>query len=424
MVEKSYSKMQKADREMSVRYSRTDRIICVLLSFMIMSFYIFEMASWGRYILFALSLLITLVYTSANGFRLPLIVDRPFHLYVGAFALFSLISALWAWNPSLAVSKAVTIFSILLCFSLIYPYFVLKESVTVLIDAFMLAGYGITIYTLIFYGTTGISAMLNDNIRVGNDFTNANSIGLIAATSCVIQFYYLLRKEKLVFSVFVIPCIVVLAISQSRKAIVMLVIGIAFLIMTNGSDKSSFAKKIFKIVLAILSAGVLIFIMSKLRIFQGVLGRFSTLFESMEGQQNEDIRAIYRRIGMQQFLKTPVLGIGMGNSLELLSGAGERRTYLHCNYVELLASGGIIGFAIYYWAYAKLLIGLWRYRYIRPQTTNLCIVLLALMLIMDYGMVTYYDKQQYLYLMCFFLQLDFVKKDSLTLTSEMREGKK
>ena len=115
---------------------------------------------------------------------------------------------------------------------------------------------------------------------------------------------------------------------------------------------------------------------------------------------------------MQQFYKTPILGIGMGNSLELLASVGQRRTYLHCNFVEILASGGIIGFVIYYCIYVKLLGGLWKYRKYRSQTTNLCIVLLLLMLIMDYGMVTYYDKQQYLYFMCFFLQLELLKKDS------------
>ena len=394
------------------KYSISDVVICILISFMLMSFYIFETESWGRYVLFGITVIITLIYSGKNGFKLPFIFNRPFHMYISIFALYTFMSATWAWNSTLAISKGITICSILLCFSFLYPYFLQRKNIDILIDAFMFSGYGIAVYTVIFYGASGISSMLNGNIRVGNDFTNANSIGLIAATSCIIQFYYLIKKEKKIFSVFLIPCIIALAISQSRKAMVMLVAGVAFLIMTTSSDKLSLKKKIFRIILAAISVGLLIYILSKLKIFSGVFGRFETLFESMNGQRAEDIRAVYRKIGMQQFYKTPILGIGMGNSLELLASVGQRRTYLHCNFVEILASGGIIGFVIYYCIYVKLLGGLWKYRKYRSQTTNLCIVLLLLMLIMDYGMVTYYDKQQYLYFMCFFLQLELLKKDS------------
>lgn len=389
----------------------SDKIICALITFMIMSFYIFETASWGRYVLFGITILITLIYAANNGFKLPLVMNRPFHLHIAAFALFCFASSIWAWNPSLAVSKGITVFSILVCFSLLYPYFQQKQSIDLLLDAFMFSGYGIALYTVTYYGTSGIVSMLSGNIRLGNDFTNANSIGLITATSCIVQFSYLLRKEKKKYLIFLIPCIIALAISQSRKAMIMLVVGIAFLIMTNGSDRASILKKAFNIVLGVLAVYLLIYFLSKLEIFSGVFRRFETLFESINGTRAEDVRSVYRRIGMQQFYKTPILGIGIGNSLELLESIGQRRTYLHCNFVELLSSGGIVGFIIYYSIYFKLIAGLWKYRKYRSTTTNLCIVLLFLMLIMDYGMVTYYDKQQYLYFMCFFLQLELIKED-------------
>lgn len=390
----------------------TDKIICALITIMIMSFYIFETASWGRYVLFGITVFITLIYSSKNHFKLPIIINKPFHLYLAAFALFCFLSSIWAWNPTLAISKGITIFSILACFSLIYPYFLQKGSIDILLDAFMFSGYGIAIYTVVYYGTSGIASMLSGNIRIGNDFTNANSIGLIAATSCIIQVSYLLKREKKAFSVFLIPCIISLAISQSRKAIIMLVVGIAFLVMTNGNERSSMLKKTVNIIAGFLTIILLVYSLYKLDIFSGVFRRFETLFESINGTRTEDIRSVYRKIGMQQFYKTPVFGIGIGNSLELLSSVGERRTYLHCNFVELLSSGGIIGFTIYYSIYFHLLSGLWKYRRYRPMTTNLCIILLVLMLIMDYGMVSYYDKQQYLYFMCMFLHLSFIKNDS------------
>ena len=388
-----------------------DGIICVLLTFMIMSFYIFETASWGKYVVFVISVLIMLLYAWQNNFRIPLVFTKSFHVHVAAFAFFCMASSVWAWNSSLAMSKGTTIFLILVSLSLVYPWFHHKGSIDILLDAIMLSGYGVAIYAIAYYGPSGILLMLDGNIRVENDLLNANALGLVVVTSCIIQFSYLLKKKKQIFSIFMLPCLVILAFSQSRKALIMLSAGVAFLIMTNGNVRSSFFRTFFSFIVGVATAILLLQILLQLEMFSGVFERFETLFESIEGTRGEDVRAIYRRIGMQQFSKTPVLGIGIGNSLELLASVGERRTYLHCNFVELLACGGIVGFFIYYFIYARLLYGLWKNRACRSEVTNLCIVLMVLMLIMDYGMVTYYDKQQYLYFMCFFLQLDFVKKD-------------
>lgn len=69
----------------------SDEIICALISFMIMSFYIFETASWGRYVIFGITILVTLIYAANNGFKIPLVLNRPFHVHVAAFAIFALL---------------------------------------------------------------------------------------------------------------------------------------------------------------------------------------------------------------------------------------------------------------------------------------------------------------------------------------------
>lgn len=393
---------------MSEKNKVSDIIICFLVTFLIVSFYIFELESWGRYVMFVVAVLVALIHASQNGMKISTKME-PFHGYILIFSLFCYLSAAWAWNSALAISKGTTILSMVICFSLIYPYYKKKGNIESLIKSFMLSGYVICVYTIAFYGINSFSSMLSGGIRIGNDFTNANGIGLVAATSCIIQVYFILQKKRSFLIVFLLPTLMAMAVSQSRKAIIMVVIGIAFLIITNNSDKKS-GKKIAGLIGGIAAFFLLLYMLSKVEMFQGVLRRFETLFESMNGTRVEDIRSIYRRIGFNQFLKTPILGIGIGNSLELLQSVGQRRTYTHCNYVELLASGGIIGFAIYYAIYVKLIGGLWKYRKNDFNITNLCIILLVLMVIMDYGMVTYYDKPQYLYFMCFFLQLSFIEK--------------
>lgn len=387
----------------------TDKIICALVTLMIMSFYLFEMNSWGRYVFFAISVLVAILYAVTNNMKFNLRITS-FHKYIFMFSLFCLMSAVWSWNSSLAISKGITILSILICFSLIYPYYEKQNNIESLLLSFMFSGYGICIYMIYYYGVDGILGMLSGGVRLGNDFTNANAIGLLAATSCIIQYFFYQQNKYRITAIFVIPAIIALAISQSRKATIMIVIGVIALALTSGSGKKSF-KKYFHILFGLILIGVMFYGLAKMDMFSGVMNRFKTLFESMNGTRYEDIRSIYRRLGMQQFYKTPIFGIGMGNSLELLSSLGERRTYLHCNFVEILASGGIIGFIVYYAIYYKIAKNLIKYKRFRISS-NLCLVLITLMILMDYGMVTYYDKQQYLYFMCFFLQIDFLKNDA------------
>lgn len=386
-----------------------DIVICLIVSFMLMAIYLFELESWGRYIIFGCALLVALIYSFHRNYVFPIIFES-FHSYVLAFAIFCFLSSVWAWNSSLALSKGITILVALGTLSLIYPYY-RENNIDLLLKSFMLSGYGISVYTIFYYGLSSIVSMLSGGVRMGNDFSNANSIGLVATVSCIIQMYFWLKKERNVLIVFLIPTIICIAISQSRKAIVMLLVGIAATIITSG-DKTKRSKRFLKIIVGITVLFLMLYLVQHLEIFSGVSNRFTILFESINGERAEDIRSIYRRIGMQQFFKTPVFGIGMGNSLELLASVGQRRTYLHCNFVELLASGGVIGFVIYYLIYVYLLTNLWKYRKIDSSRTMLCFVLLVLMLVMDYGMVSYYDKQQYMYFMCFFIHVEHLKKKS------------
>lgn len=401
--------------------SISDIIICILVTFLIVAFYVFELEWWGRYVAFVVSALVALIHSSQNGMRIRIKMEA-FHIYILAFALFCYLSAVWAWNSSLAISKGTTVVSMVVCFSLLYPYYEKKGSIESLMKSIMLSGYVICAYTISFYGINSFTSMLSGAVRIGNDFTNANGIGLVASTSCIIQVYFWLQKKRSIIAIFMVPTIMALAVSQSRKAIIMLVVGVTFLIATVNAGKNA-GKKILGFVASVVVLFLLLFIMTKVEIFQGVMRRFDTLFESLNGTRAEDIRAVYRRIGFDQFLKTPVFGIGIGNSLEMLERAGQRRTYTHCNYVELLASGGVVGFFIYYAIYIKLIKGLWRNRMYDIEMTNLCIILIVLMLIMDYGMVTYYDKPQYLYFMCFFLQLKFVEERKKHELCEMEENK-
>lgn len=396
-----------------------DITICILVAFLIMCFYLFELESWGRYVLIGVTLVVTTIFCINNNFSLPIKLCA-FHSQVLLFSLYCFASGVWAWNPSLAISKGITILSILLCFSFLFIYYDYCDRVESLIFSIMLAGYGIVLYTFSFYGFASIVSVARGATRLGNDYTNINSVGMVASISCIIQYHYFLEKRYRWFSVLAIPALLMIAATQSRKALVMLVLGIFLLSMINSGNKSR-AKQFLKIISACFIFFILIWSISNLSIFAGSSGRMREMFLSFGSNGQETYRQFFRRVGFEQFKKTPIFGIGMGNSAELLESVGYLRTYLHDNYIELLACGGIVGFLFYYSIYGYLAVNLWRYREIEKRNTYLCLILLFLMLIMDYGMVSYYDKQQYIYFMLCYLQINKIKRQQNAVSSRGRQ---
>ena len=121
-------------------------------------------------------------------------------------------------------------------------------------------------------------------------------------------------------------------------------------------------------------------------------------------------RQRFIQLGIEQFWKKPFLGIGIDSSGEMLAQQGEHRTYLHNNFVELLACGGIVGFSIYYSIYVYLIYNLWNLREFSKGESDICLIILGIMLVMDYGLVSYYQKAQYFYFMVCFIQVGILKR--------------
>ena len=86
--------------------------------------------------------------------------------------------------------------------------------------------------------------------------------------------------------------------------------------------------------------------------------------------------------------------------------------YLHNNYMEMLACGGIVGFLIHYWIYVYLLrVYIKNFKH-HEKEFNICFVLLIFKLIMDIGAVSYYSKTTYFYLLLFIMGVTKIKEIS------------
>ena len=100
----------------------------------------------------------------------------------------------------------------------------------------------------------------------------------------------------------------------------------------------------------------------------------------------------------------------------------EPVTYLHNNYVELLCGGGIAGFALYYSMHIYCIKHLFRLRKVNEPLSALMFTWCLLMLVMDYGKVSYYSKVDVFYRMTVFLSVEEMKRRQKRKNSMEKQG--
>ena len=126
--------------------------------------------------------------------------------------------------------------------------------------------------------------------------------------------------------------------------------------------------------------------------------RMTELFESFAGKEVSDYsvneRSFFRSTAMKVFLENPIIGIGINNFAAYMEQIGYSHiAYSHCNYTEILSNLGIIGFCIYYYIYgyivAKSIKLLKKYKEEKLELYY-PIVLIFVLLMFEYGFVSYY----------------------------------
>ncbi|HFD2030267.1 TPA: O-antigen ligase family protein [Clostridium perfringens] len=392
----------------------SEKIIWYLTVVLISSFYIFDTSKWGSIILIIITISILAISLIQNNGIIKFSI-KPFHLFILLFALFCMFSSVWAIYPKDSFQKGITIIQILICMTVIEMHYSKYSSIKQLIDAIMWAGFLVVFYAIIFYGLDTIKYIFVSQSRLSNSFANINSIAMIASVSLVIMVYdiFFVKKKKIYLLIFAMPSIIMIAASGSRKALVLTILGIVMIILFRYSNKNFFITLIRLILLSTILL-IIFRVILLLPIFSGINERMKGLIALITDNGVVDhsawIREQYIRVGINQFINKPILGIGIGNSHFLTLQAEGRSTYLHNNYVELLACGGIIGFTIYYYVYMYLLYNIFKLRKYKSDYTILCIILIVLLLGMDYGSISYYSKITYFYFVVFFMEVQLLKK--------------
>lgn len=385
-------------------------ILAIILNFAVfVSFFIFNYTSYGAILMYSLAVLAFLISAAYNGFLIK-VEWHTYYTFIVTLAIFCLLSSVWAWDISDSIGKALTIAKIFsIIFLMVCAYQGIKDVKQLLLSV-MYGGVLVTVYAFFSYGIATMRLVLESSGRLDNDFANVNTMGTIAALAVVIGFYLFMTKKIKWSIIMTLPCIILVALTASRKAIVVLALGLLMTGLFYKKDKQLLTK-VLRILLVIVIAIFVYELVKDMDIFKGVNSRIESLLQLYRGTGNGDrsarARSLMIKLGMEQFKKTPILGIGMGGG-HLVN---YRDAYLHNNYVEILVGGGIVGFLVYYSVYAYILITYlkcWRFR---TDYSRLCVILVLLLLILDYGSVTYAEKQTFYYLLIPFLDIEFVKKN-------------
>ena len=346
--------------------------------------------------LYRVSKMVMLLFFVVMAF---LVLLRNFKLRVGrqiclpvAFALYMLTSVLWSYNRTVATYQLITELQLMLLLLFVYLVMLNGAEVKDYLDALYVAGWGMAIFALVRYGgLTNYLEVMGDGDRMGGEIANENSFGLVFSNAALAAAYYLvIRKRKI--DIFSIAVFAFFALSSgSKKAALLIVVGIFAIALVHYGFK-----QLYKTILA--GAVVLVFAwyVLQLPLFETVYMRLES-FLSGELDKSDAGRMYMISLGLEMFWDRPILGYGL-NNYRLFNPWG---LYSHNNFVELLFSGGLVGFVLYYLMYLSPLCVIFLRKPKKeklPEQYLMLLVWIVIDLVFGYGMVQIYEKTSFILL--------------------------
>ena len=271
-----------------------------------------------------------------------------------------------------------------------------EKDIEFLLNAFALASLVQCVYMLSVYGTDIISVIVEseEGMRIGDEVSNSNSVGISFAIGYIISLYFLLNEKmsfykKIFYAILVIVGFVFGLLSGSRKALILLLIGSFIILFLKNATKKNIIKTFFGILLACTVMYIMYDLISSNPLFSTVNDRFTSLTEGLQNNSKLDYSSKERfymiKTGWTAFMESPLIGKGLYASYKYFA------TYSHNNFIEILMNTGIIGFAIFYYPYMT---GLYDFTKINrnEKLYSVMLVIFLWVLLGGYGMVTYYSK--------------------------------
>ena len=318
--------------------------------------------------------------------------DLTYLKWLGCFALFCLLSCLWALNSRVAlwviIQQQIPIYT--LCVSM-FVYVKDWKDLYKCLRGYYFASIILLIYVIL---NVDLMTLAGSRLTDANDeqLWNPNYLGLYLALGIYAGFFSVFKeKDKyfldvLVYLIAIIGMIAVIFLSGSRAALISLVSPLIVKVFI--SNKNILKSTLIISVILVICYSLIMYVPV---LYLNIGIRIEELFNILSGEGvGDDSRMVLISSGLKWFQDAPILGIGI-NNFRILSGARLHYVtafYAHNNYVELLVDIGIIGFAVYYISYIFLLS---RFKVLDKEKKSWALGFLVMLLFSDMFHVSYYE---------------------------------
>lgn len=327
-----------------------------------------------------------------------------------------------AVNNLVASDKISTLIVSLIYYVAIYLYSIKIDKINKLLSLFINASFGGLLVVMLSNIKNLFNGRFGSNIEGGISLLgikigdiNSTFIGQIAGIALffsVMIYWKQKRKMSIIYFVFFTFAIV---ISGTRKMLIMVPITMFLITFILEENKKSL-KKIVKALIAVVVVYLSYLIIINIPIFYNSIGyRLANVIDFFkegstdEASLNTRMRLIEK--GKMAYEQRKIFGWGLDNFRYVINNGGY---YAHNNFIEILVSGGLIGFIIYYLKYLYILITLFitRAKKIDVNKTyiNGFIILILTLIILEYWQVTYFYR---LFMTPFIIVLSVCKLESV-----------
>lgn len=312
---------------------------------------------------------------------------KPLTIFVfwnSLFVGFCAFSILWSLDTQKAMLETRIMLQWAIMGNLLIAFVDKEERLIDLYKYIVIAGCTLVIVLLYnFPLSIWLDGRLGSNVILG---LNPNRVGLILAISAICAMYLGKHKNNKIYYLIVLIFTIVVMFSGSRKAFLMVVMGIVGIIYLSAPKSIKVVRSIFLVIILLL---ISYYLSMTVKPIYDVLGsRIETAMNAFIGQGDIDSSTIARlemiEIGKELFKEKPFFGYGVGNYGAIL---GYAVYYSHNNYIELLVGLGLIGTIIYYSMYTYVIVKLFKVRELMHGNPLMVVVLL--LLIMEYALVSY-----------------------------------
>lgn len=315
----------------------------------------------------------------------------PFCGYVYSYIFFTVYAFIMirlglSINPSVSLIMVKTLCINILFLICLISYFKYLKDINEILKIFRIA---LTIFVFIsFFGGIG-SVLAGGRLTVFRAETN--TVADIAAYLCIILLYdiLILRKKSINTKVILLISVLLMIMTGTRSALVILFIG-TYILYCFQKPRQFVYRSLF--ILCVLMLGI--YALMNISTLYNLIGyRIETILSFLKGQEitesSFNTRNSFTTLAYRYFMEKPLTGYGLDTFKTLKGSYG---VYSHSNYMELLFSLGIPGLVLYYSSFVFLIKNVIKTYSIYKNKSILVLALVIPFLVCEYIGITYYSR--------------------------------